>query len=78
MIEIEKGIPLPGERKHDHWALLHYPLDKMDVGDSISFAAGDEKALAKLRACAFGYGKARGKKFTVKKYDGRVRCWRIS
>ncbi len=71
--EIEKGIEIPGSK---------YPFMKMEVGDSF-FVESKLNELAKNRnvlsaACyVFGQKTKSKSKFTVRKVEGGLRCWRI-
>ena len=66
MYEIEKGVPIPDGR-------AAYPFEAMEVGDS--FVAANKW----VGRSAWSWGRARGKKFSVRKQpDGTVRIWRVA
>lgn len=71
MLEIEKGIPIPG-KKTGHYARV-YPWYEMEVGDSVF----TEKT--NLSGC-FGGGRVRasGRRFAQRKVEGGIRIWRIA
>jgi len=68
-IKIEAGIPFPHR-------FLTYPFDKMKVGDSFLMPQED-KDPNRLRVLAHHYGKSKKMKFSIKKTEEGVRCWRI-
>lgn len=68
-LAIEKGIPLPEERKRNV-----YPYQAMEVGES--FLVPEAKMQI---VCNSNYrvSKATGMKFTARKEGNGVRVWRI-
>ena len=70
--KIETGIPVP---PGGHDKNRKYPFATMNVGDSV-FVAADPNNL--FRGAAYAYGKANGKKFTVRKMPDGFRCWRTA
>jgi len=74
-IKIEKNVPLPTRE----WTEKKYPFDKMEIGDSFSAGEYTNVLAIGVRGSAQWYvNKTKSdKKFSVKKCDGKVRCWRI-
>jgi len=71
MYKIEKGIALPqGKAKKQ----TIYPFAQMEVGDSF-FVEG--KTIANVSSSAVHHALKSEKKFSVRKENGGVRCWRI-
>lgn len=76
-IKIEKGIPVPNKNLK-----IQYPFDEMEVVDSF-FIDSNNMDINKLQikiATKATYYKSRINnkvKFTCKKVDNGVRCWRI-
>jgi len=52
-----------------------YPFGEMEVGDSFPVPEGDG---FRSRCAASAYGKRYSMKFSVRKYEGGYRCWRVS
>lgn len=76
MIQIETGVPAPSSR-------AGYPFAAMGVNDSFMMpAATDEEAKkigTSIGASARNYARKHdGVKFTVRRVDGGVRCWRTA
>ena len=73
MIKIESGVPAPTGRSG-------YPFASMDVGDSFLIEAADgdaaKKASTSIGASARNFSKGKATKFTVRRVEGGVRCWR--
>ena len=69
MIEVEKNIPLPRTETAGK-----YPWHSMEVGESF-FVTGDVKRVRNVLCSSFGRFKP--KKFSLRKVEGGVRCWRI-
>lgn len=70
---IDSGVPLPPERMG---VLRVYPIDKLEVGESILFPREDR---AKVQIGASQLKKRSGKTFTVRVMDDKnVRIWRTS
>ena len=73
--KIEKGIEMPKETNAGN--RMMYPFGEMDVGDSFSIE-GDYQDVTKIRSAACVYGRRKGKKFKVVKYDDdSYRAFRI-
>ena len=72
-INVDKGLPLPPLRigRPPIW-----PWKEMEVGDS--FAVPTDCRVHIARVAAAKAGKQFGRKFTVRKVDGQLRCWRIA
>lgn len=69
-ITIDKGVPLPEGRGKGHTI---YPFAEMAIGDSFAVEmAGAER----LRAAAAAWARRKGVKFSVRRYQGKMRCWR--
>jgi hypothetical protein len=68
-IEIEKNIPIPQMVGKNI-----YPLNKMEIGDS--FKVSQEEG-EKLRSAASQYGRRNKKKFSILRFEGGYRCWRV-
>jgi hypothetical protein len=66
VVKIEKDVPIP--RK--------WPLDNMQVNDS--FEVPEDVNRSTITVYATRYGKKTGKKFTIRKINGKLRCWRIA
>ena len=69
MIQIEKNIPLPPEKKRNT-----YPYKQMDIGESFLVSEGKMQIV-----CNANYrpSKAMGMKFIARKEGNGVRVWRI-
>ena len=74
MYEIEKNVPIPTipyeQRK--------YPWTEMEVGDSFFIKCNGvelRKIQVNISSCAKRFGP---KKFTVKKHEDGLRCWRVA
>lgn len=67
---IEKSIPMPSQ---DNWK--KYPLEEMDIGDSISISGLAEFLSA--RGAAYMYGKRNGLKFSTRQDGDGGRIWRV-
>ncbi len=80
MIGIDKGIEMPPT------VSKKYPLERMDVGDSIFIPAdtaeAEKKALHSIQAAGRRFGKVTGRKFkargVVEGEASGVRCWRVA
>lgn len=71
MIKIDKNVAVPAVRlKCTDW-----PFNEMEVGDSFQIPDGIDRY--RLTYAASQNGKRTGKKFSVRKYNGTIRCWRI-
>ena len=68
-IAIEKGIPLPEEKKFDY-----YPHKDMNVGDSFYVSGVSVKLMCNNNN---RYSKLTGMKFTARNEKDGVRVWRI-
>lgn len=69
--KIEKGIPLPPVRKR----LIKYPLDKMEVGDSILVCEPDP---SRIRSTIWQFGRRNKIKFVSRaEHEGAIRIWRV-
>jgi len=66
-MKIEKNIPMP-KRGYE------LPFDQMEVGDS--FELSDATSPAYARQLIHKAQKALGKKFSLRRIDGKHRCWR--
>ena len=66
-MKLDKDVPLP----------QRYPFAQMSVGDSFAVPAHMKRTT--VTVAAKRYGKANGKKFTVKAMpDKSLRCWRTA
>lgn len=80
-IKIQKGIPLPPERKKPSppRAYHRYPWREMELGDSF-FVPGD--CLVTVRLAASQFGRRNGGHFIAREARWRgvdgVRAWRVS
>ncbi len=70
--KIAKDSPLPKSGRSFGNFL---PLKDMEVGNSFSFPAVDEK---RVTALIDAYGKKNGAAFRVVVSEGKSECWRIS
>lgn len=66
MMTIEKGIPLPAK----------FPFAAMKVGDS--FLVEKEITRTAVSVAAKRFGDKNNMKFTVRKSEGHLRCWRLA
>lgn len=64
-VQIDKNIPIPNK----------WPLDEMQVGDS--FAVPSTVKRTTITVYVMRYGKKHNKKFSIRKFLGSLRCWRI-
>ena len=71
MIKIEKGVPLPKEKKASA-----YPVREMEIGDSF-FIAGASIQGKEQAACRQMAGN-RGFKLTIRTVEGGLRVWRVA
>lgn len=69
MIQIEKNIPLPPEKKRNT-----YPYKSMDIGESFLVTEGKMQIVCNANYRA---SKAMGMKFIARKEGNGVRVWRI-
>lgn len=70
-MKIDKNIPMPGHGKGSSV----YPFSEMEVGDSFEVALGNQ---SKVSAAISKYHKDHeGTRFTLRKYNGGYRCWRL-
>ena len=67
-LDVEKGIPLPAERKR-------YPYKDMDVGDSFIVYGGKMQVVCNANYRAF---KKLGFKFIARCEPEGVRVWRVN
>ncbi len=75
-IIIEKGVPIP---KINISKRRKYPFMLLKVGDSFCVKANGEafkKTEATLRSSALYYQGVSTHRFSVKRVDGGIRCWR--
>ena len=72
-MKIDAGIPMLKEESRGR--PNKYPFGKMRIGDSFMVSEGDENL---VRCSANGYGNRHSMKFSVRKYEGGYRCWRVS
>lgn len=72
-IEVEKGVPTPVGR-------TGYPFASMEVGDSFRVEAESDddkrKAATSIGASARNFCKKHKAKFTTRRTEDGVRCWR--
>ena len=66
-MNVEKGVPVPGEKKR-------YPYGVMDEGDSFFVEGGKLQVVCNANYRA---GKRLGRKFVARKEGDGVRVWRI-
>lgn len=69
--KIEKGIPLPTERR-----TRKYPLNQMVVGDSFFVPAKEVSSRNALSGIVSMQGTLLGRKFTTHKEHNGYRVWR--
>ncbi len=76
MIKIETGIHLPRKSTSTSNSPREprYPLAEMKVGDSFQIPDG---AVGSVRRIIYD-SSLQGKKFSVMKFEGGYRCWRVS
>ena len=67
-MKVEKGIPIPRGNK----SRSKYPWLEMEVGDSFFTT----ESAHRVRCAADKRQQKWGEKYTVKKVEGGVRCWR--
>lgn len=69
-IKIDHGIPIPVSRNQNH-----YPIEKMEVGDSFLF-----QSTAGYAYCVASRANREGKpkRFSCRKVEGGYRIWRIA
>lgn len=74
--KIQSGVVMP-ERYNKN--IFKYPFKDMKVGDSFSAGKYSTKLATSVGAVAYHYVKTHGKeiKFSVRKHENEVRCWRI-
>ena len=73
MFEIDKGVEIPAKRARRR----NYPFREMEVGDSF-FVPTDKPANVSASICGcVRSSRYPGKRFTSRKVEGGVRCWRI-
>jgi hypothetical protein len=70
MIEIQKDIPLPAEKKRNV-----YPYKEMDIGESFLVKEGKIQIVCNANYRA---GKVSGKKFIARREGDGVRVWRTA
>ena len=69
VISIDSGVPVP------EGAGQRFPVDKLEVGESILFPLVKRKSVSSI---ANRLKRQTGKKFTVKKMDDKhARIWRV-
>jgi hypothetical protein len=75
-MEIERDIPITDMRGMGRTPLrpCKYPWPDMEIGDSFQADVPPDT----LRASASKWGRAHGRKFTVRKYGDGSRAWRIA
>jgi hypothetical protein len=72
LTKIDKNIPAPAV---PNTLSPRYPFIQMDVGDSFFVAAAD---LSRVKSAAYYFTQRRPEyRFTVQKYNGAYRCWRV-
>lgn len=73
--EIEKGVPVKGEIR------TRYPFADMDPNDSFLVECEEDKrrtVAANLSASARRFRESHyGRRYTVRRVEGGVRCWRV-
>ena len=80
MLKIEKGLPIPPKFKRTS-VTDGYPFDGMEIGDSFlveSPVKNQKKTAARVAFAMQRSARATGRKFTLRKVDNGVRCWRIA
>ena len=76
MFEIEKGIEIT-KSENNGTIDYKYPFNLMDIGDSF-FVPCEKSGTAILQRNISQLARnRRPKKFTVRRLEGGVRCWRI-
>lgn len=73
-MKIEKDIPMPDTAVKGSYK---YPLNEMEVGDSIFEPGPRNSNESKVRLSAKKYGDKTGKRFSARKVEGGVRIWRV-
>lgn len=71
---VEKNLPIPESQTCGDYK---YPVQDMEVGDSIFEPGPKNSSESKVRLSAKKYGTKTGKKFSARKVEGGVRVWRI-
>lgn len=69
--KIERTVPVPVTRRNSR-----YPLGKMKVGDSFAVPGEHIQLLRMAISKSHRRTPERGR-FTVRKFDGAYRCWRV-
>jgi len=70
-IKIDKSVPIPLSRKHNN-----YPLDDLDVGHSFVIP-GEQVQMLRMAVSQRHHRKQDGHRYTVRKWEGGYRCWRV-
>lgn len=77
MMQIEKGIPYPGDSRGQK----KYPFAEMQIGDSFFIAGNPDEVRTKMitvNQAAYQFSKRNDQyKFSCRRVDGGFRCWRI-
>ncbi len=77
MQEIHSNVPMPGSRGAAKFAKnSKYPWRKLQIGQSFMFP--EEMPEHHARSYASSTGKRLGLKFSVRRVDGGLMCWRVS
>lgn len=74
MIKIESGIPLPKPTHKGGTNKRVYPFEDMNVGDSFEIPL---KKWMTFKSLINNRHKRHPERYTVRKVDNIVRCWRI-
>jgi hypothetical protein len=72
-VRIDRNVPLPVGR---NFRRTKYPFASMEVGDSFVFPASANESSARSQSNVAG--RKSGRKFSVRKTEAGLRCWRIA
>lgn len=72
---IEKGIPLPSQRRYGGGRMRRHIGWQMEVGDSVLLPGDAKERMAKR---FYQIGKKEGRKYAFRKEEAGTRVWRIA
>lgn len=75
MYQLTNTLPIPPADDHYHCGNPKYPFKEMRIGESFSVSANEH---VRVRVAAHKAAKRSGMKFTTRKFEGAVHCWRIA
>lgn len=70
-MKVDKAIPMPKP-----WRKGKYPFREMEIGDSFAVTNEDRQRVA-MAASLFSLRNKKEFKFSVCKFEGAYRCWRV-